>query len=81
MFRTRKRIRQLELRVKQLECKHSFNFEGYIEDHYGRDKFRKIYHKCGLCNKTMIKRWGAVAKKGQQAMKLLNLVPRDWEVK
>lgn len=64
-------------KIKQLECKHNFRF-----DRYHRSLMSCfVYHKCTECDKITVKGWDNIAKKGQQALKLLNLVPKDWKTK
>lgn len=78
-YNIRKRVIKLEQKVKQLECKHNFTFDCY----YNIGVFRTdcVEHKCTYCGKTTRKKWNDIAKKGQQALKLLNLVPKDWKIK
>lgn len=73
------RVIKLEQRIKQLECKHNFKFDRWFGLRFFGTKY--IQHKCTECDKTTIKNWDNVAKKGQQALKLLNLVPKDWKIK
>lgn len=74
------RVKRLEQKVKQLECKHNFTFD-YCSSIGIWGETNLVHHKCTDCDKTTMKRWDNVAKKGQQALKLLNLVPKDWKIK
>ena len=69
----------LKQKIRQLECKHNFTFCHY--GIIGIFKTNCIHHRCTECGKTTMKIWDNVAKKGQQALKLLNLVPKDWKIK
>lgn len=77
-YNIRERVIELEQKVKQLECKHNFIFNtyriGFMDTCY-------VHHKCTKCGKTITKQWDFVVKKEQQALKLLNLVPKDWKIK
>ena len=75
-----KQVEQLKQKVMQLECKHNFVFDccrniGIWE------QYHYVQHKCIYCDKTTTKQWDRAAKKEQQALKLLNLVPKDWKIK
>lgn len=72
-------VKQLEQRVTQHECKHNFKFDNW--DSLGIGGPYYVCHKCTECDKATIKNWDSIAKKGQQALKLLNLVPKDWKIK
>jgi len=76
-YSVRERVIKLEQRTKQLECKHNFIFDCCLTTFLTN----YIRHKCTECGKTTIKQWDCVAKKGQQALKLLNLVPKNWKTK
>ena len=81
------KVIRLEERVKQLECEHGFVFKKYIEKdlidfimaYPGR--FGRVVYECFHCKKTKTRYWKYITKKEQQALKTLNLVPEDWEVK
>lgn len=73
------KIKQLEQKVKHLGCKHNFTFSCCIISGVFRTYY--VHYKCTECDKITSKRWDCIAKKGQQALKLLNLVPKDWKIK
>ena len=77
-YNLRNRVIKLEQKTKELGCKHNFTFDCY---RVGFSGACYIYHKCTYCGKTTIKQWDNIAKKGQQALKLLNLVPKNWKIK
>ena len=74
------KVKQLEQKTKELECKHNFTFD-YCNSSIGMFKTNYVQHKCTYCGKITTKQWDCVAKRGQQALKLLNLVPKDWKIK
>ena len=76
-YNLQERITELERKTKELECRHNFKFDYFCVSFSGR----YICYKCTECGKTTMKNWDNVAKKGQQALKLLNLVPKDWKIK
>ena len=77
-FKLRRQVTEFEQKIKQLECKHDFKFNRYWVGYLGNGY---VYHKCIECNKETAKRWDNVARKGQQALRLLNLIPKDWKIK
>lgn len=77
-YKLKGQVIQLEQKTKQLECKHNFTFDCYSVGILGTCY---VQHRCTDCYKVTMKQWDNVAKKGQQALKLLNLVPKDWKIK
>lgn len=77
----RRRIENLEARVCQLECDHSFRFAKSGEDMWFGTLYRWIQYKCKMCSKSMLKFWGDLSKQEQQAAKVLKVVPADWPIK
>ena len=71
------KIQKIEIRIKQLECSHDYKFNRYNETPISK----WVFHKCPMCGKEAIKEWDRIAKKEQQALKLLNLVPKSWAIK
>lgn len=78
-FKLRRQVTEFEQKIKQLECKHNFKFNSYYVGKFLDTKV--VYHKCTECGKATVKNWDNIAKKGQWALKLLNLVPKDWKIK
>jgi hypothetical protein len=79
-------IRDLEIKIEQLECTHNFVFDKWAErevvlyiSYPGR--FGKLIYKCRDCGKIKTEYWKYLTKKKQQSFRNLNLVPEDWKVK
>ena len=68
---------ELETRVKQLECNHTYVFKGYTETIFGP---MVIEYKCNNCGKLKLTSWHSLPKKEQRALKTLNLIPKDWPI-
>lgn len=79
-YNLKKQVIELEQKIEQLECKHNFVFDCCCVIGIWKQSCC-VRYKCTECGKTTIKQWDHVAKKGQQALKLLNLVPKDWKIK
>ena len=81
--RIEEQIKQLQIKIKQLECMHNFKVfkwwePGVIIPNPGR--IGRVVFKCTDCGKQKTRYWKYLPKKEQQALKTLNLVPEDWEV-